>query len=34
MIKKMIDRNILNYAIGSADDMGDWLYVASWKCLN
>ncbi len=27
MIKKVINNNVLNYAIGLADDMGDWLYV-------
>ncbi|MCI8858501.1 MAG: hypothetical protein HFI71_03090 [Lachnospiraceae bacterium] len=31
MIKKVIDNNVLNYAIGLADDMGDWLYVRNWK---
>lgn len=33
MIKKVIDNNVLNYAIGLADDMGDWLYVRNWKCI-
>lgn len=32
MIKKVIDNNVLNYAIGSTDDLGDWLYVKNWKC--
>jgi len=34
MIKKAIDKDVLNYAIGMADDMGDWLYVKNWKSLN
>lgn len=33
MIKKVIDKDVLNYAIGLADDMGDWLYVTNWKCI-
>lgn len=31
MIKKMIDKDVLKYAIGLADDMGDWLYIKNWK---
>lgn len=31
MIKKVIDKHVLNYAIGSADDLGDWVYVKNWK---
>lgn len=34
MIKKAIDDNVLNYAIGSVDDANDWLYVKNWKCMN
>ncbi len=34
MIKKVIDKDVLNYAIGMVDDMGDWLYVKNWKYLN
>lgn len=34
MIKKVIDDNVLNYAIGSVDDANDWLYVKNWKCMD
>ena len=34
MIKKTIDKDVFNYALGMVDDMGDWLYVKNWKCLN
>lgn len=34
MIKKVIDNNVLNYAIGTTDDLGDWLYVKNWKTSN
>ena len=33
MIKKVIENDVLNYAIGLADDMGDWLYVRNWICI-
>lgn len=31
MIKKPINKDILNYAIGMADDLGDWTYVRGWR---
>lgn len=34
MIKKAIDNNILNYAIETTDDLGDWVYVKNWKASN
>ncbi len=34
MIKKVIDSNVLNYAVGSTDDLGDWLYVKNWRTIN
>ena len=34
MIKKVIDRNVLSYAIGITDDLDDWLYVKNWKCID
>ncbi len=30
MIKKPIDDIILKYAIGTANDLGDWVYVKNW----
>lgn len=34
MIKKPIDNNVLNYAIGMTDDLGEWLYVRNWRDCN
>lgn len=31
MIKKVIDENVLYYAIETADDADNWLYVKNWK---
>lgn len=34
MIKKVIDGNVLGYAIEIADDADEWLYVKNWKTSN
>lgn len=34
MIKKVIDENVLSYAIGTADDVGEWKYVKNWRSSN
>lgn len=34
MIKKVIDENVLSYAIEIADDADEWFYVKNWRTQN
>ena len=34
MIKKPINADVLSYAIGTTDDLGEWLYVKNWRSNN